>query len=436
MLSCPSPLYATHLAPIIGPLFEHIRYRLEQTWEPLLQPSDIAITPLFTKDCENAAALARGDAEAWYQSYYVRSCIFVGDLDTETAESAVEKYRVEMTRVFSDVVQSALALKGDWALVLANLVREEDAKKAGTKGIKGPPNRLLAEDEIQMNADGTPRGNSQSALDARKLRRINAMNHFLFLENENVAGFLTLAIIQCVSYPDTYTARRITRICHRLLETVAWHPRYTEMLGRRLLASVTKNIVTEPKWMVGVEWDMINVFRDIYCRLVLGQYLQMGGQGAGLQQTEISSAPLVRFEQSKSAEKPLLGGGILTTPSELPHQLLVSLPGLTMEMIHKMDVDLKAKRAAKDQKDVIRDVLRVAADEWKENEHPNGGNATGGSLGILDRALAEESLLHNTKKTAVVEDIPETLVTRRKSRAVKAAEEAKGHTGLSAFSLS
>jgi Exportin-5 family len=440
MLSCPPPLYPTHLAPIIGPVFEHIRFRLEKTWEPIVQASTTGISckPLFSRDCESAALLASGGGEAWYEAYYARSCVFVGDLDSETAESAVEKYRVEVTRVFSDMVQSSLALKGDWALVLANMVREEDSRKNGSsaKSSKGPPNSLLSSDSLKMNADGTPKNANQSAIDARKLQRINALNHFLFLENETIAGFLILSIIQCLVYPDTYTCRRITRICHRLLETVAWHPQYTELLGRRMLASVTKNIVTEPKWMVGVEWDMINVFRDIYCRLVLGQSLQVGGQGAGAVHTQISINPVV-YEQAKCVDKPLHGGGILTTPSELPHQLLVSLPGITVPMVQQLDEELKAKRAAKDQKDIIRDFLRVAADEWKENEHPNIASNNRNSLGILDRALAEESLLHNSKYTTVVEDIPEKLVTsQRKSRAEKASEEAKQHGGLSAFSLS
>ena len=223
------------------------------------------------------------------------------------------------------------------------------------------------------------------------------------MENETVAGYLTLTIIQCLGYPDTYTCRRITRICHRVLETVAWHPRYTDFLGRRMLAAATKNIVTEPKWMVGVEWDMINVFRDIYCRLVLGQTLQSGGQGVGLQQPSTSGPGGVTiFEQSKSADRPLQGGGILTTPSDLPHQLLVSLPGITVQMVQKLDQELTLKRSQKDQKDIIRDFLRVAADEWKENEHPNsgiiGGGGGGTSLNILDRALAEESLLHNSTR--------------------------------------
>jgi hypothetical protein len=142
LLSCPPPLYPTHLAPIIGPVFEHLCYRLGQTWEHIIQPSanGVSYKPLFTRDCENAATLASNGGEGWYQSYYARSCLFVGDLDSETADSAVEKYRVEITRVFGDVIHSALALKGDWALVLANLVRDEDSKKIGSsaKGDKGP----------------------------------------------------------------------------------------------------------------------------------------------------------------------------------------------------------------------------------------------------------------------------------------------------------
>ena len=449
LLSCPPPLYSTHLAPIISPVFEHIQYRLEKSWEPILRPTNTGSTtmppsckPLFTADCEAAAIMASQSGETWISSFYARSGLFVGGLDSETAEAAVEKYRVEVTRTFSDVIQTALALKGEWALVLANLVKEDESKATSTQGRKGPPtSRLIVADGVKVNADGTPRATNQAALDARKVKRIHALNHFLFLENETIAGYLTLTAIQFLSYPDTYTCRRITRICHRILETVAWHPRYTDLLGRQMLAAVTKAIVTQPKWMVGVEWDVINVFRDIYCRLVLGQMLQMGGQGAGQQQppnsTNISTNV---YEQAKSAERPLQGGGILTIPSELPHQLLTSLPGISFPMIQKLDQNLRTKRSAKAQKDLIRDFLRVAADEWKENEHPNQNNGINNSIGsnssILDRAVAEESLLHKSNKATVVEDIPEKLVlSNRKSRAEKANEEAAGNVRLSSFSL-
>eukprot|EP00536_Pseudo-nitzschia_multiseries_P001400 jgi/Psemu1/250511/estExt_Genewise1Plus.C_180109 len=427
LLSCPPPLYSTHLSPIIAPVLEHVQYRLEKTWEPILQPTvPLSCKPLFTSDCEAAAVMASQGGEAWYTSYYARSGLFVGGLDAETAEGSVEKHRVEITRFYSDVIQSALALKGDWALVLANLAKESEG--TSYQGKKGPPtSRLIVADGGTVNADGTPRKVNQTALDARKMQRIHALNHFLLLENETIAGYLTLSVIQSLSYPDTYTCRRITRICHRILETVAWHPNYTDLLGRRMLAAITKNVVTQPKWMVGTEWDVINVFRDIYCRLVLGQMLQMGGQGPGLQQPPSSNRSSgAVYEQAKSAERPLQGGGILTAPSELPHQLLSSLSGISVAMIQKLDQDLMAKRSAKAQKDIIRDFLRVAADGWSENQNPNNQN-------VLDRAVAAESLLHNANKSAVVEDIPEKLVlSNRKSRAQKANEES---VGMSAFSL-
>ena len=426
LLSCPPPLYQTHVSPIVGPIVEHVKYRLDLSWQPILQPSTTAAQPtkaLFTSDCDSAAIVASQNGEGWYASYYARSCLFVGGLDTETADAAVEKHRVEVTRTYSDVIQAALALKGEWALVLANLAKENESQS----NKKGPPtSRLIVADGGKVNADGTPRKANQAAIDARKVKRIHALNHFMLLENEAIAGNLTLTVIESLSYPDTYTCRRITRICHRILETVAWHPRYTDVLGRRMLAAITKNIVTQPKWMVGVEWDVINVFRDIYCRLVLGQILQMGGQGPGLQQppsTNRSSGAV--YEQAKSAERPLQGGGMLTTPSELPHQLLTSLQGISIRMIQQLDQDLRTKRSAKAQKESIRELLRVAADGWKENQHPNQN--------FLNQAVAEESLLHSANKSAVVEDIPEKLVlSNRKSRAQKANEEA---TGLSAFSL-
>lgn len=432
MLTCPKTLYQTHLAPIVGPVFEHMRYRLEKTWLPILVSTAIPsplCRPLFTNDCEAAASLAHRGGEDWFAAYYARSGLFVGDLDSVTAEAAVEKGRVEITRTFSDVLQSVLALKGDWALTLANLSKEEQANKRTDNGrpVKGPPNRFT---EGQINADGTPRSNNQAAIDARKLGRISAMCHFLFLEHEQIAGYLTLTMIQSMDYPDAYTCRRITRICHRCLETVSWHPRYTELLGMQMFSTAVKNIVMEPKWMVGVEWDMINVIRDTYCRLVLGQVVQPGGQGAGLQQPTSSSNPLT-YEQAKTADRPLQGGGILVTPSDLPRNVLASLPGITVQMIRQLDQDLKRKRAAKDQKDLIRDVLRIAASNWSET-HPYSTLGTHS----LDRAKEGESLLNSSYRKADVEDIPEKLITHS-SLQKKSAQNGKGkQMGLAAFQLS
>lgn len=128
---------------------------------------------------------------------------------------------------------------------------------------------------------------------------------------------------------------------------MAWVDRYTELIGYRLFSVAVKLIVTEPKWMVGIEWDMINIIRDIYGRLVLGQYYQPGGQGLAAQMSRDQS-DTSRFEQSKVKEKPLQGGGILTSPSDFPHHILVEI-GTSYDDIATLDKSLTEKRSAKEQ---------------------------------------------------------------------------------------
>lgn len=270
LLCCPSTLYVTHLAPILGPIVEHMRYRLDKTWLPVLDDTTSDSTPmtkaLTSQDCLQAAGLASQGGEAWFSWYYAHAGLFVGDTDDVLAEAAVEKYRVELGRTYSDVLQTALALKGDWALVLANQAKEDHAVKRNDPTIlmAGPSGRIN-DDGVPVNADGTVKSPDQVRSDARKLLRINKLCHFLLLESEVIAFNVTLTVVQCLGYPDAYTCRRITKICHRILETVAWSPLYSQILGDQMFSQAVKNIVTEPKWMVGLEWDVINGT----CRAVL-----------------------------------------------------------------------------------------------------------------------------------------------------------------------
>ena len=117
-LACPVTLYQTHLSPILEPVFEHVVYRLQMSWKPVLDssnPNDSSSPKaLTTAGCDAAASVAALGGEQWYTSYYTRGGIFVGDMQGVGVEAAVEKVRVELSRTFSDVLQSALALKGDW----------------------------------------------------------------------------------------------------------------------------------------------------------------------------------------------------------------------------------------------------------------------------------------------------------------------------------
>jgi len=99
--------------------------------------------------------------------------------------------------------------------------------------------------------------------------------------------------------------------------------------------------------MIGIEWDMINIIRDIYGRLSLGQYFLPGGQGPGLQQVPDSNKANC-FEQSKVVDKPLQGGGILVNPSDFPRRIFMQI-GVSENEILALEKALNEKRSAKDQ---------------------------------------------------------------------------------------
>jgi len=72
---------------------------------------------------------------------------------------------------------------------------------------------------------------------------------------------------------------------------------------------------------------------------------------------------------------------------------------MSEQAIIELEQTLTTKRSAKDQKDALKDVLRVAAERIKDS--------VGSSL---ERASENEGLLHNTKP-GVIEALPEKLVT-------------------------
>lgn len=435
MLSCPATLYKSHLAPFLRPILEHVQYRLQYTWSPILQNntttsvgggsnSSSTPAPLSTSGCDAAAILASRGGEEWFRSYYARGGLFVGSLDSVTAEAVLDKARVELGRFTCDVVQAGLGLRGEWALVLANKAKQDQALKMNDPSVLtlGPKTRVNINQDGEkkpINADGTPRNTNQEVLDIRILARIQSFSQFLLLDDEKIAGSFVLTMINCLEYPDQYTCRRAIRICHRISETAAHVERYTTILGGTMLQTIVKALTTEPKWMVGVEWDLVALLRDIFCRLCLGQCLIPGGQGPGLQQIRDPKNPAI-YEQWKNVNSPLLGGGILCRPTDIPLQILAGLPGVGgRETVDKFCLGMVEHRAVKSQKDAMRDLLRVAAEEMKKAEINNNSNSALPS--ILCRAVDEESMLKQLTRAPLVPSLPEKLVTQ--SQLVK--EESK-----------
>ena len=83
----------------------------------------------------------------------------------------------------------------------------------------------------------------------------------------------------------------------------------------------------------------------------------------------------------------------------------MSLPGVTLEMVLEMEKNLTLKRSLKDQKDTLRDLLRLAAEQLKVSESKEN------VLGLFSRATESESLLSQHFRKPIVPNLPEKLIT-------------------------
>lgn len=212
LLTCPASLYASHLAPILLPVLDSMRVRLAISWSTDEDASCRPASAFRTNDLHLVEQVFNQEESVFMKWYYSHGGLFVGDLDEARSETVTEKTKIEITRSYADILQDALALKGDWALTLANYAKEESAATG---------NRFGTSTSKPVNADGTPKLGHQDAIDARKLLRINYLARFLFVDNFQIASILAETFIIMLSFPDTYTCRRTVKLCHRFVEHVA-----------------------------------------------------------------------------------------------------------------------------------------------------------------------------------------------------------------------
>ncbi|GMH80393.1 hypothetical protein TL16_g08529 [Triparma laevis f. inornata] len=449
--STPYTLYGSYLTPILTPILSHLQWRLDATWKvnadgrvgstaPSTSTSDAAavdcssgngtdqvrkyVDSVRFKNILNSNSpppqtpSPNSHLPQWFETYYSYCGLFCGDMPAMDNEAAVEKLRTELTHAWCDTLQSALALKGEWALTLANIAKENDSRKKNNNVMnsKVSPGIGYTKTNMKTNADGTIRTPDHVHSEALQLLRIDAMSQYLTQE-ESVAGPVVMTVINCLKYPDAHTNRRAIKICHRILESTVHLLKYENILGT-MFQTCAQQIVSEPKWMVGVEWDIIALLRDLYCRLVLGQALTPGGQGPGLQCNQTPGG----FVQHKNAANAREGGGISCKPSDIPRNCLASLPGQSVSSVQKLEISLNAKRAAKDQKAFVKDFFRVSADIMKRHE----GNQNSELSGMFGRAGQDESVLKQQDKGIGSDDKP---VSKTPGSSAKKKKKKKGKGG-------
>lgn len=130
-------------------------------------------------------------------------------------------------------------------------------------------------------------------------------------------------------------------------------------------------IITQEEWSAGqLQWELISTLLDVYEKYVLGHEILEDGSAV---LTEPSPAAI----------------------SELPRQVLRSLPGVDDAFIWNMDRSLSAAKAKKKRRDLFRDAMKSLHARFKPNSdssvHTEGPLHTAQSTRFRSKKLSKVS---------------------------------------------
>jgi len=163
-----------------------------------------------------------------------------------------------------------------------------------------------------------------------------------------------------------------------VLPGVPQQPALHKFVGHDVLSDAIKLLIEDPPHTAGMQWDVLQLVKDIYCRLGLGIVPRV-------------SAGAARASASEA----------VATPH--PAALLATLPGVTGGDLGQLDHALRSVKTEKKAKVAVKDLLQKAMDcgasrlRPQRKEESKGGNGpllkTGGDVSTAILNVPEKLLL-------------------------------------------
>eukprot|EP00633_Aureoumbra_lagunensis_P000361 CAMPEP_0197295958 /NCGR_PEP_ID=MMETSP0890-20130614/37097_1 /TAXON_ID=44058 ORGANISM="Aureoumbra lagunensis, Strain CCMP1510" /NCGR_SAMPLE_ID=MMETSP0890 /ASSEMBLY_ACC=CAM_ASM_000533 /LENGTH=1069 /DNA_ID=CAMNT_0042772225 /DNA_START=763 /DNA_END=3972 /DNA_ORIENTATION=+ len=274
VLRCPPLLYSSHLAPITRRLALHLESRLQVAWS---QPE--------------------GDQ------------VYMEDFDQATRSACGDAIRRELTRSYLDVLQIAMATKGELA---------------------APP----VKQNRTSNGDDGENGRRIAAARERRAAHVTALREFVLGNVEQLAlPILRTLRLALAVWGDVPSCRAATRIAQVFIGAAHDRPQYYEPLAT-LFAAAVGALVEEPSWLAnaGCEYELLSLARAVYVGLVLA----------------VDPNAIPRRVQ------------IVPPRHTGPRDLLLSLPGVQPHHVQTLEQTLRQPSSVKDQRSAIQDVIAIA----------------------------------------------------------------------------
>mmetsp|Transcript_20758 Transcript_20758/g.26993 ORF Transcript_20758/g.26993 Transcript_20758/m.26993 type:complete len:1442 (+) Transcript_20758:118-4443(+) len=398
VLNCPSHQLSIILPPLLAPLIQHCLKRLSTSWQ-YIDIDEAKFTSASTIgnnviDKDTPAAFRRDGG-----------LILESDIEEATREMIVDKTRQELTRTYLGILMSWLALTGDLAKAFINY---DGAGTGGTAEL---------EPAHSHGALGLNRSLVEVEDDAMKRLNANELSKFLFLGNKDVSFPLVATITAALVWPDGGCCRRTLALCHKFVDLVGNEPIYEIIIGKHLFHSTLYILSKSPLWLGGLEWDMLNLSRDIYCLLGIGI-------SADKLIFAVASTRGIQNQQSKSNHNDNMNSnninidnthnnnnngddvssnykGLQDIPSKFfnivqsyPREVLLESGGVSIEDMYELDTCLGQATDSKAQKDAMREILRL--------RHEN--SATTGAHGGSGGHPSSSSLSSSSVGNAIIRD--------------------------------
>jgi hypothetical protein len=382
-LSCPLPLFASHVRPVFIQLFEHAHKRVSDAWA--------------------GWNTGTGDATAARGGGGVR--VGVG--------SAPEKKRV-VNRCHMPLGVPA----GSTELIYAKIIRDVGREVISTLAElipARPPRRDPVTGRIVKQRPGNKRRTARqtpfyvSPLASLLLGDTGGGQHASAAGGSAQTVLRTLSM--AVSWPDSATLGKVILVVERILPVVIVNAVYFPWVGGSLLLAFVRSLFSESPSSKENQHGLINVISIIYCGVCLGLIpVEQGGGGV----PHAVSGGLQAGPNGVGSLGGRGGQGAVGDANNVAYRVFASLPGVSPHAMMMLNTSLSKEKSTKNRRLVVQEFLQTAAQTAKDRV--SAGEEDSRNL---------DSLLE--KKVLKVLNLPEPVVdhAKRAQAAAKAFEDAR-----------
>ncbi|TMW62016.1 hypothetical protein Poli38472_009509 [Pythium oligandrum] len=234
------------------------------------------------------------------------------------------------------------------------------------------------------------------------------LRDYILLQSPTLPFLVGAILVQIVSWKDTMSCRKATILADKLVNMLHMGTQFHVMLGRDIFLASLQALLQEDAGHVkedGLKWELINLVRNIYCRLTLG---------------------LVPVEECKGIDPCNQPQRPVSMLCSAPREILLSLPDVTALSIDGLEGYLREKHSVKSQKNSFKEFLEVPMLALKREQALASASSS---------PVAASLLLSGRRSSKQIEDLPERLVIPMKEQEAAWKLHETQNTSLDAQSL-